>query len=150
MTFKTPAGGVIDLTKYRGKVVSLEFLLTTCQHCQLCSRIMQKLQTEYGPKGFQALGVAVNDMNLVPRYVLDLKLQFPVGFGGGDEAGRFLQHPPTELMRFPQLAFIDKRGIIRSQHLGCKEDDEKDFRARIEELLKEKPGPTKRQVVGRP
>ena len=37
-----------------GKVVALEFMFTTCPHCQHASQLMSRLQTEYGPKGFQA------------------------------------------------------------------------------------------------
>ncbi len=148
IAIKTPAGGDIELKPYRGKVVALEFLLTTCPACQRCSRNLQKLQTEYGPNGFQAIGVATNDISLVPRYVRDLGLQFPVGFVTGDEAKAFLQHSVMESIRFPQMVLIDRRGIVRTQHLGC---DEAADRARIVELLEERDtGPTKRKVVGRP
>ena len=141
MTFKTPAGGAIDLKQYRGKVMALEFLLTTCQHCQLCSGMMQKWQVEYGPKGFQAIGLATNDAALVPRFVMDLKLQYPVGIATAEEARTFLHHPMSEMLRFPQTVLIDRAGNIAWHHVGCKEDDEKEFRTRIEELLARKRGP---------
>jgi peroxiredoxin len=147
ITFKTPAGGAINLKQYRGKVVALEFLLTGCHHCQLCSGIMQKLQTEYGAKGFQAVGAATNDIALVPRFVLDLKLQYPVGFATGEQARTFLQHPAGEILQFPQTVLIDRAGMIRWQHTGCREDDEKEFRTRIEELLKVKQAGTASRKV---
>ena len=43
---KLPNGGQILLSKYRGKVVALEFLFTTCPHCQHASQVMSQLQTE--------------------------------------------------------------------------------------------------------
>ena len=147
MTFQKPGGGVIDLKQYRGKVVVLEFLLTGCPHCQHCSQILRKLQTEYAPRGFQAVGVAVNDITLVPRFVMDHQLQYPVGFAPGESARDFLQHPPAENLLFPQTVFIDRRGMIRSQHMGCKEDEEKDMRVKIEELLKTTPPSAPRRVV---
>lgn len=142
MKFKMPSGGVIDLNQYRGKVVALEFLITTCPHCQKCSQILQKVQDEYGPKGFQALGVATNEMAhmLVPDYVKNFNLRFPIGFAPREQAHEFLQHPLMLIMYVPQLVFIDRKGVIRSQHAGGSDffrEEEKNIRARVEELLKE-------------
>ena len=141
MTFKMPAGGVIDLAQYRGKIVALEFLITTCPHCQKCSQILQKMQDEYGPKGFQALGVATNEMAhmLVPDYVKNFALRFPVGFAPREQAHEFLQHPTMLIMYVPQLVFIDRKGVIQSQFAGGSDffkDEEKNVRAKIEEMLK--------------
>jgi hypothetical protein len=99
---------------------------------------MEKLYQQYGPKGFQPLAVAFNDFAtmLVPDYVKQLGLSFPVGVSGRDEALSFLQHPATKLFRVPQLVFIDRKGIIRAQHEG--EDEEAHLRAQIESLLKER------------
>ncbi|MBM3794258.1 MAG: TlpA family protein disulfide reductase [Acidobacteria bacterium] len=142
MQFKMPSGGVIDLAQYRGKVVVLEFLITTCPHCQKCSQILQKAQDEYGSKGFQALGVATNEMAhmLVPDYVKNFNLRFPIGFAPREQAHEFLQHPMMLIMYVPQLVFIDRKGVIRSQHAGGSDffkEEEKNIRARVEELLKE-------------
>lgn len=141
MTFKMPNGGVIDLTQYKGKVVALEFLITTCPHCQKCSQILQKMQDEYGPKGFQALGVATNDMAqmLVPDYVKNFALRFPVGFAPRDQAHEFLQHPTMLIMYVPQLVFIDRKGMIQAQYAGGSDffkEEETSVRAKIEEMLK--------------
>ncbi len=141
MTFKMPNGGVIDLTQYKGKVVALEFLITTCSHCQKCSQILQKMQDEYGPKGFQALGVATNDMAqmLVPDYVKNFALRFPVGFAPRAHAEEFLQHPTMLIMYVPQLVFIDRKGLIQAQYAGGSDffkDEETSVRVKIEEMLK--------------
>ena len=142
MKFSMPGGGVIDLTQHRGKIVALEFLITTCPHCQKCSQILQKMQDEYGPKGFQALGVATNEMAhmLVPDYVKNFGLRFPVGFAPREQAHEFLQHPMILIMYVPQLVFIDRRGNIKAQHAGGSDffkEEEKNIRAQIEGMLKE-------------
>src|ERR1700689_3866510 len=55
-------GGKHDLlTSYKGKVVVVQFLYTTCPHCQAYSQLLTKLQGEYGTKGFQCLGAAFNE-----------------------------------------------------------------------------------------
>jgi len=133
--FRKPDGQVIDLSHYRGKVVALE-----CPHCQRCSRILQKMQNEFGPRGFQALGVATNDMShmLIPEYVKNHDIRFPVGFASRDEANSFLQHPSMLIMYVPQLVFIDRKGIIRAQFGGQDEffkDEENNVRKQIIALL---------------
>jgi cytochrome oxidase Cu insertion factor (SCO1/SenC/PrrC family) len=56
--FTLPGGKQDLLSNYKGKVIALEFLFTTCPHCQTSARTLSKLQGEFGAKGFQALGVA--------------------------------------------------------------------------------------------
>src|ERR1700730_17885598 len=57
-----PAGEQKLLSNYRGKVVALLFVHTTCPHCQQDSRVFSKLYSEYGSRGFQPIDVAWNDM----------------------------------------------------------------------------------------
>ena len=139
LTLKLTAGKTLQLDEYKGKVVALEFLLTTCSHCQSSSRKLNKLQQEYGSRGFQALGIAVNPMShiLVPDYVRDYQLIFPVGHEVPETAHRFLQHPATERLLMPQLVLIDRAGNIRAQHTGDLEEPK--MRAEIEQLLNEPP-----------
>ena len=108
-------GQQVLLSHYRGKVVALEFLYTTCPHCQNCSVVLNRLYKEYQPRGFQALGVAINDSAslLVDDYVKQIQLTFPVGVGSREEAMSFLQHPLMEILYVPQLVFIDRKGAIR-------------------------------------
>lgn len=144
-----PQGGQKLLTDYRGKVVCLEFLFTTCPHCQHSAQVLTQLQKEYGPKGFQAIGVAFNPMSkmLVNDFVKDYKVGFPVGYAERDPVNAFLQNPPTEGLHVPQLVFIDRKGTIRKQSLPRNDNStgiEANVRKTIEELLAEKPaGPTK-------
>jgi thiol-disulfide isomerase/thioredoxin len=139
---KLPNGGQILLSKYRGKVVALEFLFTTCPHCQHASQLMSQLQTEYGPKGFQALGVAFNDMSqmLVSDFVRDFKVNYPVGFSTREPVNTFLQNDPNNALHVPQIVFIDRKGMIRHQSLprgDANTATETFMRKTIEGLLKE-------------
>ncbi len=142
LAWRAANGLELRLDQYRGKIVAIEFLLTTCPHCQRCSRIMQKLLEEYGPRGFQPLGIAINEMShlLVEDYIKDLRLAFPVGFAARETALEFLQHSPILRLLMPQLVFIDRKGVIRAQYAGDDKfflDEEKNMRAQLELLLKE-------------
>src|SRR5260370_7831091 len=48
------------LSSYRGKVIGLLFVHTTCPHCQHISQVFTQIQKEYGPPGFQPLDVPFN------------------------------------------------------------------------------------------
>ena len=87
-TVVTPEGPRILLSSLKGKVVVVQFLFTWCPHCQAFSKLLTKLNAEYGPRGFQALGVAFDDDD--PNNKLPLKDKaaayakqyagFPVGY----------------------------------------------------------------------
>ncbi len=135
-------GHVLSLSQFRGKVVALAFVQTTCPHCQHLSVLLNRMYKEYGPRGFQVLGVAFNPMAtlLAPDFVKALDLTFPIGVGLHEEVESYLQHPPLEILYVPQLVFIDRQGIIQAQYAGqddfFKEPaDEPNLRHQIEALL---------------
>lgn len=141
-----PDGSKLNLTKFAGKVVCVEFLFTTCPHCQDTSRVLSKLHREFGPKGFQPVGVAFNEgaMMLVPEFVRNFQVSYPVGVASRDNVLNFLQYPAMARLMVPQVAFIDRKGNIRVQSTNGNEEHlhaEANLRKTIEDLLKEG-GPT--------
>jgi thiol-disulfide isomerase/thioredoxin len=140
------------LTSYKGKVVVVQFLFTTCPHCQAYSELLTKLQGEYGPKGFQCLGAAFNeaDNNMVAQYIKQYKVEFPVGPVVRDTVLSFLGFSIMDRLVVPQIALIDRKGQIREQteanpSAPAPLQNEAHLRASIEKLLAEggamKPGP---------
>jgi hypothetical protein len=106
---------------------------------------MSQLQTEYGPKGFQALGVAFNDMSqmLVTDFVRDFKVNYPVGFSTREPVHAFLQNDPNNSLHVPQIVIIDRKGVIRHQSLprgDVNTATEAFLRKTIDALLKEPAG----------
>lgn len=141
-----PGGKQLLLSNYRGKVVVLAAILTTCPHCQHTVQLLSTLQNELGPRGLQVLGCAVQEAaNLaVPLFVKQFNPPFPVGYNM-DAGGvlTFFQYGQNNIPHMPILAFIDRQGVIQAQHEG---GDEKFFgdpqqaenlRTQIEALLKE-------------
>lgn len=147
-----PKGGQVLLSQHKGKVVVLEFILTTCSHCQTASQLLSRLQGEYGPRGFQALGAAFNDMAhmLVPDFVRDFRINYPVGFSPREPIISFLNVSPNEALHVPQMVIVDKKGMIRQQSLPRNDSvthTEQNLRRMIETLLAEPgPGPAKRSA----
>jgi len=142
-------GRQMHVSEYKGKVVVLAFILTTCPHCQFTTGVLTKLQQEYGPRGFQVLGSAIEDMAKmnVPDFIRNFQPSFPVGFIQREMAEDYLQHPPMYRLLMPQVVVIDRKGTIRAQLAGDdrffeRTEQEKNFRNLIEPLLKEGAGQT--------
>lgn len=120
LAIKSPTGMVSMLSKYKGKAVALEFVLTTCPHCQQSCRILTKMHHEFGSQGFTPVAVAINEMAhmYVDDFVKQFGITFQVGWQVHDTAMQFLQHPVMKPMMMPQIVFIDKEGVIRAQFEG--------------------------------
>ncbi len=151
------SGEQILLSKFRGKVVMLEFLLTTCPHCQDCSRTMQKVYEDLGEK-FQPLGIAVNPDNiqqarmLLPQYVYALGLRFPVGYTNRDMAYQWLEAKMDGPIYFPQVVLIDRKGIIRHHFPGGDaffKDEENNMRKVLNALIAEGATPKPAAAAGK-
>jgi peroxiredoxin len=142
----------ILLSELRGKVVAMEILLTTCPHCKAASKILTKLQNEWGSKGLQCVGVAIDGMPklLLPGFIAETGVSYPVGYSEYNTAVDFMQHPVMMRLLVPQVLIIDRKGIIRS-HRGGEDDEffkdeEKVLRTIIEPLLKERASPSARKT----
>ncbi|MBX9603665.1 MAG: TlpA family protein disulfide reductase [Bryobacteraceae bacterium] len=139
------SGKLIRLSLLRGKVVVLEFMLTTCPHCQNTAKLMSRLQKEYGPRGFQAISLPFNDDAPIaaPGFVAAHQLSHPVAAIQRDRVYEFAQLSPIVRHSVPIMVFIDRRGRIRAQYEGDApffQNEEANFRAKSLELLNE-PGP---------
>lgn len=140
----------ILLSSYRGKVVVLASILTTCPHCQHSVQLLSALQNELGPRGLQVLACAVQDAPelAVPLFIKTFNPPFPVGFNSDANAVLdFYQYSRTNLPHMPILAFIDRQGTIRAQHEGADEaffgdQQAQNLRTQIEALLKERAAKT--------
>jgi peroxiredoxin len=105
------------LSSYRGKVVSLLFVYTTCVHCQHAVQVFSRLHTEFGSKGYEPVAVAWNEMPklLVPDFVKNFGINFPVGYSERGKVLDFLNFSPLMRTVVPQIVWIDRKGMIRSQ-----------------------------------
>ncbi len=125
LAFTIPGQGQRLLSQYRGKVVALEFILTTCPHCQAASREMTKFQQEYGPRGFQAIDLAINALDegrtpdqaaqMVQMFAQSFQVVSPVGYIPRDQMMSFMGFNMAERMVVPQLVLIDRKGYIHYQ-----------------------------------
>jgi hypothetical protein len=152
-TINLTNGRQIRLSQYRGKVVVLAFILTTCSHSQRTTGYLNKLQMELGPRGLQIIESAIEEQARanVPGFVQQFQTPYPVGYNTNTvQVLDFLQHPTMMIPHMPLLAFIDRQGTIRAQHEGNEEpffgpEHEQYLRNQIEALLKEGAAPARKK-----
>lgn len=128
-----PGRASLKLSEYKGKVIGVEWLLTTCSHCQAAARLSEAMYREYGPKGYQPVGIAINPDADPAAFAREQKLTFPVGMAPQGVAVTFLQWSPVRRMMLPQIALVDRSFQIAAQYMG--EVEVKVMREQIEKLL---------------
>jgi peroxiredoxin len=104
---------VYDLADYRGKVVVLEFMSTTCPHCAAFTDVLNKVKETYGDKvAILAVANARSDnTQTVGKYLVEHNISYPVVFDEGQMAySYFLKFTFDN----PYVFLIDGQGIIRN------------------------------------
>ncbi len=149
-TVTDPSGKPISLSAYKGKVVVMTFMYTTCPHCQHEAQMVTKLQKDYAAKGFQAFGATFNfeDKDPAPtrssvtaKFIQEFGVGYPVGYTSPNAVMQFLGLSVMDRYVVPQVAVIDRKGNVVKQSdptMGSEElQTEATLRALVEKLLKE-------------
>lgn len=147
LQYISQTGEKIRLSELKGKVVVVEFLLTHCPGCKASARLLGRLQREYNDKGLRVIGLAIDEGAgpKIPGFVQETSAAFPIGVYDHTRAQEFLQFPSIVRMMMPQLAIVDRKGIVREQH-GADESwmgpamEETNLRKLIDKLLAEPVG----------
>jgi thiol-disulfide isomerase/thioredoxin len=113
------------LTSLKGKVVYIQFLFTTCPHCQHLSQVMTKVSADLAPKGLQVVGVGFDNPSgtpdgtpPTPAMIASYAKQFagfPVGLAPRDTVMSYLGISVMDRFVVPQIVIVDRKGAIRAQ-----------------------------------
>ncbi len=76
------AGQQQSLAQWRGKVVIVNFWATWCEPCREEMPDFVRAQREFGPRGLQFVGIAVDQPDKVDRFAKELDLNYPALIGG--------------------------------------------------------------------
>ena len=120
-------GGQLNLADFKGKVVYLDFWASWCGPCKQSFPFMNEMQSKYGAKGFQVVGV-----NLDPKredadgFLAKVPATFAIGYDPkGDSPKRYaITGMPTSLL-------IGADGKVREVHSGFHDDQRKSIEAAI-------------------
>jgi len=114
------SGSPLQLTQYKGKVVALVFIDTSCPHCQNLTKLLNGITKQYTAKGVQFVACAFNDgaQQLLPQFIQQFQPNFPVGFCSRDAVLNYLSYPVLQPLYVPHMVFLDRRGVVRGDYLG--------------------------------
>jgi thiol-disulfide isomerase/thioredoxin len=114
-------GKTVRLSDFRGKAVLVNFWATWCQPCKIEMPWFEEMQKQYGPNGFQVLGIAMDDASKedIAKFAKDIGVNYPILIGKeavGDAYGgvQFL----------PSSFFIDRDGKVVDRIFGLKSRSE--------------------------
>ncbi|MBI3696307.1 MAG: TlpA family protein disulfide reductase [Acidobacteria bacterium] len=105
-----------DLADYRGKVVVLEIMLTTCPHCVKFAPILEEVQKKYAGR-VQVLSITTppDTTTTVGKFIRERGLSYPVLFDCGQAAGSYmLATPQKPSFDVPHIFLIDQNGFIKN------------------------------------
>jgi len=122
-------GHEIDLKRYHGKVVILNFWATWCAPCQVELPEFEKWQERYGADGLEIIAISMDDVDSAVRMTVQrLHIDYPVLMGDaylGEAYGGVLGLPVTFL--------IDREGKIVDKIKG--ETDLRQVESRVRSVL---------------
>lgn len=123
VSFQNLNGQTVSLSRYRGKVVLVNFWGTWCGVCMSEIPELIKLQQEYGKKGFTVLGVAMGDSkSMVTSFIAKRQfmigrqkfaMNYPVVLGNQEEASKF-----GCCFGFPDSYIISRDGKLVQRVIG--------------------------------
>lgn len=92
LEFEKPEGGALAVKSFAGKPLLLNFWATWCPPCVEELPMLNAFYREHAAKGWQVLGLAIDQPSAVRKFLARIPLDFPVGLAGlgGTDLGRSL------------------------------------------------------------
>jgi peroxiredoxin len=108
-------GKQLALSRYRGKVVLLDFWATWCAPCLEEIPHFVQMQDKYAGQGFQAIGISMDDgPKPVQAFYQEHKLNYPVAVGTAKLAESY-----GGILGLPITFVINRDGRIRKKFIGA-------------------------------
>ena len=123
------AGRMQAVSQWRGKVLVINFWATWCPPCLQELPEFIRLQNEYGPRGLQFIGVAIDEPQPVSDFALRLGVNYPMLLAGDTGIG-LSQRLGNVLSAVPFTVIVNRAGL--AEHVQPGEIS----RARLLELVK--------------
>jgi len=131
LTLPDPAGKQEQLAQWKGKLLIVNFWATWCSPCREEMPEFVRAQQEFGGKGLQFVGIAVDEADKVRQFAADIGLNYPalIGGYGAMELSRTLGN---RVMALPFTVIVARDGTIAHTQLGpLKVDQLREMIARL-------------------
>jgi cytochrome c biogenesis protein CcmG, thiol:disulfide interchange protein DsbE len=125
------AKGTVQLSAYKGKTVYLDFWASWCGPCKQSFPWMNDMQKRYGAKGFQVVGVNLDQKNEDAKAFLQANpALFDVAF---DPEGKTPKAYGVKGM--PTSMLISPDGKVLIVHQGFKDENREELEAQIKQAI---------------
>jgi len=128
-------GAPIDLARFRGKVVYVDFWASWCVPCRTSMPMVDELYRKHGARGFAVVGINKDDRVVdAQRFLKRVPVSFPLAADREDAVVRaFL------VTAMPSGYLVDRKSVVRKVHRGYTAETARQIEAEVEELLREAP-----------
>ncbi|MEO6973317.1 MAG: TlpA disulfide reductase family protein [Rhodoferax sp.] len=117
LTFDTPAGDKVVMQNLRGKPLLVNFWATWCPPCIEELPLLDRFYRENSSKGWQVLGLAIDKLDAVDRFLARAPVTYRVGMAGlaGTDLGRSLGNTAGGL---PFTVAFGSDGVVMHRKIG--------------------------------
>jgi len=117
LEFVTPDGRLLRMAALRGKPVLLNFWATWCPPCVEELPLLSRFYQENSAKGWQVMGLAVDQLEPVKHFLAKTPVTFPVAMAGmpGIELSRSLGNLSGGL---PFTVVLGSDGLVAHRKMG--------------------------------
>ena len=106
-----------SITEWQDKIRIINFWATWCPPCLKEIPEFIKLQNQFGDKGVQFIGIAIEDKQAVDEYLTTISINYPILIGG-DEAITLSHQLGNIVNAVPFTLIIDRKGQIIHRQPG--------------------------------
>jgi cytochrome c biogenesis protein CcmG, thiol:disulfide interchange protein DsbE len=133
--FELPGNsGSVSLSSLKGKLVYVDFWASWCGPCKQSFPWLNDMQSKYGAKGFQIVGINVDAKTADAKtFLTEVPAKFTVAF---DDKG--VTPKQFSIKGMPSSVLIDANGKVLLQHTGFRDADKAQLEQAIQQALSSK------------
>lgn len=122
-------GEQMELKKYKGKIILLDFWATWCPPCRAAIPHLVNLYEKFQDRNFIILGIGLDEKEPLIKMKDEMNIKYPILIGN-NEIAKFYQ-----VQAIPTLVLLDKNGKIYYKEVGFSEEGIKKLETKILEIL---------------
>jgi len=133
-TLKDLSGNEVGPASFRGKVLIIDFWATWCPPCRKAIPHLVSMKQKYGDKGFEVLGVSLDEgpdvLSTVKAFAQEQGVNYPIVIGDQNIANSY-----GGINGIPRFFIVDKNGYIIKSQTGYDEEVGQMMADEVEKLL---------------
>jgi thiol-disulfide isomerase/thioredoxin len=127
------AAAVLDLAKYRGKVVYVDFWASWCGPCKLAFPFMEQLTARFPASDLAVVTINVDrQRGAADAFLRQVRSSLPVIY---DAAGDLAQ--TWKVADMPTSLVFDRKGTMRFRHQGFFPGKVREYEGHVAQLVRE-------------